>query len=36
MSLAMQGVICDGFNGPGALRIGRMPETELRPRQWRR
>ena len=36
MSLAMQGVICDGFNGPGALRMGRMPEPELRRRRWRR
>lgn len=36
MSLAMQGAICDGINGPGALRIGRMHESELLLRPWRR
>lgn len=36
MSLAMQGANRDGFNGPGALRMGRMHESELLLRPWRR
>ena len=29
MSRTMRAVICDGFNGPSALRVGEMPEPEL-------
>jgi len=31
MSRTMRAVICDGFDGPRALRIGEMPEPELTP-----
>jgi NADPH2:quinone reductase len=29
MSRSMRAVICDGFDGPGALRVGELPEPEL-------
>ncbi len=29
MSRSMRAVICDGFDGPGALRVGEMPESAL-------
>ena len=29
MSRTMRAVICDGFDGPGALRVGEMPESAL-------
>ncbi len=31
MNRSMHTVICDGFDGPGALRIGAMPDHAAHP-----